>query len=199
MASAWHVSADFLIFKIYTHNTNPKAEWHNSLMTILALLLCSQREMLHSGSPGAKTINVFRACLGAQLTICAQKWRNFVLFSTVSLRFVFSRVCVFLYSLGPRTFIHVKSAKRFHLVIWIAINIPKNGLLAGLGCGFHRHPNITIWSTQKTPLIYVKRAKDKNIANLFIGVTWVRNGRCKQFQAFKALSLTAHINVGTGR
>ena len=24
-------------------------------------------------SPGAKTINVFRACLGAQLTICAQK------------------------------------------------------------------------------------------------------------------------------
>ena len=51
--------------------------------------------------PGAKTINVFRACLGAQLTICAQKWRNFVLFSTVSLRFVLSRVCVFLYSLGP--------------------------------------------------------------------------------------------------
>ena len=37
----------------------------------------------------AKTINVFRACLGAQLTICAQKWRNFLLFSTVSLRFVF--------------------------------------------------------------------------------------------------------------
>ena len=25
------------------------------------------------GRPGAKTINVFRACLGAQLTICAQK------------------------------------------------------------------------------------------------------------------------------
>ena len=52
-------------------------------------------------NPGAKTINVFRACLGAQLTICAQKLRNFVLFSTVSLRFVWSRVCVFLYSLGP--------------------------------------------------------------------------------------------------
>ena len=49
----------------------------------------------------AKTINVFRACLGAQLTICAQKLRNFVLFSTVSLGFVLSRVCVFLYSLGP--------------------------------------------------------------------------------------------------
>ena len=26
-----------------------------------------------SGRQGAKTINVFRACLGAQLTICAQK------------------------------------------------------------------------------------------------------------------------------
>ena len=52
-------------------------------------------------SSWAKTINVFRACLGAQLTICAQEWRNFVLFSTVSLRFVLSRVCVFLYSLGP--------------------------------------------------------------------------------------------------
>ena len=45
-------------------------------------------------STGAKTINVFRACLSAQLTICAQKCRNFVLFSTVSLRFVLSRVCV---------------------------------------------------------------------------------------------------------
>ena len=56
-----------------------------------------------STAPGAKIINIFRACLGAQLTICAQKWRNFVLFSTVSLRFVWSRVCVFLYSLGPRT------------------------------------------------------------------------------------------------
>ena len=54
----------------------------------------------------AKTINVFRACLGAQLTICAQKWRNFVLFSTVSFRFVSSRVCVFLYSLGPWTHFH---------------------------------------------------------------------------------------------
>ena len=40
-----------------------------------------------------------RCC--AQLTICAQKWRNFVLFSMVSFRFVLSRVCVFLYSLGP--------------------------------------------------------------------------------------------------
>ena len=57
----------------------------------------------HCARQGAKTINVFRACLGAQLTICAQKWRNFVLFSMVSFRFVLSRVCVFLYSLGPRT------------------------------------------------------------------------------------------------
>ena len=51
--------------------------------------------------PWAKTINVFRACLGAQLTICAQKWRNYVLFTMVSFRFVLSRVCVFIYSLGP--------------------------------------------------------------------------------------------------
>ena len=55
---------------------------------------------LNKRTHGAKTLNVFRACLGAQLTICAQKWRNFVLFSTVSLRFILSRVCVFLYSLG---------------------------------------------------------------------------------------------------
>ena len=54
-------------------------------------------------SPGAKTINVFWACLGAQLTICDQKWRNFVCSSMLSLRFVLSRVCVFLYSLGPRS------------------------------------------------------------------------------------------------
>ena len=50
---------------------------------------------------GAKTINVFRACLGAQLTICAQKLRNFVLFSTVSLTFVLSRVWVFFIVLAP--------------------------------------------------------------------------------------------------
>ena len=60
--------------------------------------------MLLQVQPGARTINVFRACLGAQLTICAQKWHNFVLLSTVSLRFVLSRVCVFLCSLGPWTF-----------------------------------------------------------------------------------------------
>ena len=55
----------------------------------------------HLMTPWAKTINVFRACLGAQLTICAQKWRNFVLFSTVSLKFVLSRVCVFFIVLAP--------------------------------------------------------------------------------------------------
>ena len=64
---------------------------------------------------GAKTINVFRACLGAQRTICAQKWRNFVLFSTVSLRFVLSRVCIFLYSLGPWSRAsQYNSSKRVH-------------------------------------------------------------------------------------
>ena len=46
-------------------------------------------------SPGAKIINVFRAWIGAQLTIFAQKLRNFVLFSTVRLTFVLSRVLCF--------------------------------------------------------------------------------------------------------
>ena len=73
---------------------------------IVSAFVFSQRQLSLSASmhntPGAKTINVFRACLGAQLTICAQKWRSFVLFSMVSLKFVLSRVCVFLYSLGPR-------------------------------------------------------------------------------------------------
>ena len=45
----------------------------------------------------------FSSMSRCQLTICAQKWRSFVLFSTVSLKFVLSRVCVFLYSLGPRS------------------------------------------------------------------------------------------------
>ena len=53
------------------------------------VLLSSVIFSLVFATPGATTINVFRACLGAQLTICA------------SLRFVSSRVCVFLYSLGP--------------------------------------------------------------------------------------------------
>ena len=36
---------------------------------------------------------------------------------------------------------------------------------------------------KKTPLIYVKRAKEKNITKLFIRVPGVRNGQCKQFHA----------------
>ena len=67
----------------------------------------------------AKTINVFRACLGAQLTICAQKWRNFVLFSMVSFRFVLSRVCVFLYSLGPLC--RLVLVTRWQLLAWYCI------------------------------------------------------------------------------
>ena len=73
--------------------------------------------------PGAKTINVFRACLGGQLTICAQKLRNFVSFSTVRLTFVLSRVCVFLYSLGPR------SHSNFVVVGKSSQNIPKPMLI----------------------------------------------------------------------
>ena len=66
-------------------------------------------------SHGAKTINVFRACLGAQVTVCAQKWSNFVLFSMVSLRFVLSRVCVFLYSLGPWCWLSKAPVLKFRL------------------------------------------------------------------------------------
>ena len=33
----------------------------------------SRQAKAEMARPGAKTINVFRACLGAQLTICAQK------------------------------------------------------------------------------------------------------------------------------
>ena len=54
---------------------------------------------------------------------------------------------------------------------------PENVLLAGLGWGFHL--KITLWCTNKTPLIYVKRAKEKNITKLLIRVPGVRNGQCK--------------------
>ena len=78
-------------------------------------------------TPGAKIINVFRACLGAQFTICAQKLRNFVLFSTVSFRFVLSRVCVFLYSLGPWCQFKMMSSKcpyrSKHHVIILTVNV----------------------------------------------------------------------------
>ena len=43
-----------------------------------------------AGRPGAKTIKKSRAWIGAQLTICSQKLRNFVCSSTLSLRFVWS-------------------------------------------------------------------------------------------------------------
>ena len=48
-----------------TTNGNPRV--HGSH------ILIRDPGLTKSGSPGAKTINVFRACLGAQLTICAQK------------------------------------------------------------------------------------------------------------------------------
>ena len=51
----------------------------------------------------AKTITKFRAWIGAQLTICAQYWCNFVCSSMLSLRFVWNWVCVLLYSIGPWT------------------------------------------------------------------------------------------------
>ena len=61
-----------------------------------------QKSRVKFGRSGAKTIKKSRACLGAKLTICAQKLRNFICSSTLSLRFVWSRVCVFLYILGSR-------------------------------------------------------------------------------------------------
>ena len=61
---------------------------------------------------------------------------------------------------------------------------PENGLLAGLGWGFH--PKITLWSQQKQGkklfFIYVKRGKAKNNVISYLGVPWVRNDQCKQFK-----------------
>ena len=56
---------------------------------------CHIIQYSETNKSGAKIINVFRAWIGAHLTICAQKWRNCVLFSTVRLTFVFSRVLCF--------------------------------------------------------------------------------------------------------
>ncbi len=41
--------------------------------TIPANVVGCEADQTGKVTPGAKTINVFRACLGAQLTICAQK------------------------------------------------------------------------------------------------------------------------------
>ena len=62
--------------------------------------------------PGAKTINVCWACLSAQLTICAQKWRNFVCSSTLSVRFVLSQVFIFFIVLAPGVSSHTISSEQ---------------------------------------------------------------------------------------
>ena len=95
-------------FSKFTH-----VKWHHDQVETIHIS-CA---LHHAARQGAKTINVFRACLGAQLTICAQQWRNFVLFSMVSFRFVLSRVCVFLYSLGPRTLM-AQTEKRIQAFRW---------------------------------------------------------------------------------
>ena len=69
--------------------------WCHSMITMeVTVLTCDKTTVLCDNTndplPGLGTINVFWACLGAQLTICAQKWRNFVCSSTLSLRFVLS-------------------------------------------------------------------------------------------------------------
>ena len=53
------------------------------------------------GEPWGQDYKRFLARLGAQLTICDQKLRNFLCSSTLSLRFVLNQVFLFLYSLGP--------------------------------------------------------------------------------------------------
>ena len=62
----------------------------------------------------AKTVKKSQTWTGAQLTICAQKLRNFVFSSTLSLRFVCSRVSVFLHSLGPRSFLSQECCHRMY-------------------------------------------------------------------------------------
>ena len=104
--SMWFVLLRLMIILIVSLNCPQLWKWivicySVSAFSLASNFLCFYIPNYKNDLPWAKTINVFRACLGAQLTICAQKWRNFVLFSTVSLRFVLSRVCVFLYSLGP--------------------------------------------------------------------------------------------------
>ena len=59
------------------------------------LTVSSWKKKVSLETRGQDYINVFRAWIGAQLTICAQKWCNFVLFSTVRLTFVLSRVLCF--------------------------------------------------------------------------------------------------------
>ena len=100
-----HLTAD-QVTPVLTNVAEPcSLLWWNLRGGTLVVLGCRQLFcvilVVVQQPPGAKTIKKSRAWIGAQLTICAQKWRNFVLFSTVSLRFVWSRVCVFLYSLGP--------------------------------------------------------------------------------------------------
>ena len=71
---------------------------------------------------------------------------------------------------------------------------PENGLLAGLGWGFH--PKITIWSQQKAGVaklffIYVKRAKAKNNVISYPGVPLTAT----QKQAIQKMGNTIDINL----
>ena len=60
---------------------------------------------------------------------------------------------------GFNTWVHF-SSHQYH----------KNGLLAGLGWGFH--PKITLWNQQKTKFIIVKRAKEKTLSSCSSSTKW---------------------------
>ena len=118
--------------------------------------------------PWAKTINVFRACLGAQLTICAQKWRNFILFSTVSLRFLLSRVCVFLYSLGPMIGVHIQP----------------------LGPEF-------VFGDITRAVVIIKRGQQDNLVGSTIGACRVAiNVSTLALRTWKSFSLASYLSTG---
>ena len=74
---------------------------HDQMSCIILKEICNCRTSIVGSQPGPKSIKKSRAWIGAQLTICAQKWGNFVCSSMLNLRFVWSWVCVILYSHGP--------------------------------------------------------------------------------------------------
>ena len=70
------------------------------------------------------------------------------------------------------------------LTPWVDLSshqYPANVLLAGLGWAFT--PKSPFEVPKKLQLFMLKGPRIKHIAKFFIGVPWVRNGQCKQFQA----------------
>ena len=83
------------LLAMYKQNT-----WYiQNISTGLGLFLEDFPKKKFRVRPGAKILNVFRAWIGAQLTICAQKWR----LARYVWRLFWVEFCVFLYNLGPWT------------------------------------------------------------------------------------------------